>query len=137
MKASEQNIRELEQGARINLSRALEEYTGHIKDVAIARGMQLAETVNILPRPVKRDGNGKRLVDYTVRDHYEHIAGEILEALMAAVDGNRSAEREELMDIITVCTSRLSVIGCDTQAEWYELARMVNEKNRKRGYFKE
>ena len=40
----------------------------------------------------------------------------------------------ELTDVITVCTSWLYVLGYDEKARG-ELQRLVNEKNRERGYF--
>lgn len=108
------------------------------------------ETGDILPRPVKCDGNGILTADYSTREWYEKIMEEVLEAYREAVvleiDGDYDVfpdsvadehmdEAEELMDIITVCTSRLAAIGYDTARAWHNLARAANAKNGERGYF--
>ena len=41
---------------------------------------------------------------------------------------------EELTDVITVCVSWLDALGYDEAARG-ELQRIVNEKNKERGYF--
>ena len=71
----------------------------------------------ILPRPVIRDGNGKLIADHTPRDFYLKL-------------------QEEIADIITVCISYLNANGYDEEKR-SELFAKVNEKNEKRGYFKE
>ena len=103
---------------------------------------------NILPRPVVRDGNGKLVKEeYDFRDWYLKLQEEFFEMAESSaffqagieVQGlNRSYERlaEELADIITVCISYLDYLGYDEEKR-KELFAAVNEKNEKRGYFKE
>lgn len=86
-----------------------------------------------LPRPVKRDGKGKLVEDYTHREWFAKIMEEVVEA---SVEDNLQARAEELIDVITVCTSYLQTLGFDEGAR-SELYRRVNEKNRQRGYFEE
>ena len=47
---------------------------------------------------------------------------------------DEEALAEKLTDIITVCTSWIAALGYD-EAKRGELQRLVNEKNRERGYF--
>lgn len=47
---------------------------------------------------------------------------------------DEEALAEKLTDIITVCTSWIDALGYD-EARRGELQRLVNEKNRERGYF--
>ena len=102
----------------------------------------------ILPRPVVRDGNGKLVKEeYDFRDWYLKLQEEFFEMAESSaffqagieVQGlNQSYERlaEELADIITVCISYLEYLDYDEKAR-SELFAKVNEKNEKRGYFKE
>jgi|GEM_PF-1629023 len=106
------------------------------------------ENKNIMPRPVVRDGNGKLVKEeYDFRDWYLKLQEEFFEMAESSaffqagieVQGlNRSYERlaEELADIITVCISYLDYLDYDEKAR-SELFAAVNEKNEKRGYFKE
>ena len=87
----------------------------------------------ILPRPVKRDGNGRLTKDYSRREWFAKILEEVLEA-HDTLSNTRLAE--ELTDIITVCTSYLDAIGYN-ENDRAELQRQVNEKNFKRNYFEE
>ena len=107
-------------------------------------------TEKILPRPVIRDGNGKLAKDYSPRDWYLKLQEEIFEVQEAYkdevdffddydfdIDGclfPRTAE--EIVDVITVCISYLNALGYDEEKR-SELFAKVNEKNEKRGYFKE
>lgn len=109
-------------------------------------------TEKILPRPVIRDGNGKRIKDHTPRDFFLKLQEEIFEAIEnleiynqmtveygEGYDGTKSAVKhtaEEIADIITVCISYLNAIGYDEKGR-SEIFRRVNETNEKRGYFKE
>ena len=102
----------------------------------------------ILPRPVVRDGNGNLVKEeYDFRDWYLKLQEEFFEMAESSaffqagieVQGlNQSYERlaEELADIITVCISYLDYLDYDEKAR-SELFAAVNEKNEKRGYFKE
>ena len=92
---------------------------------------------NHLPRPVIRDGNGKLIADHTPRDFFLKLQEEIFETIEKAmfVDGDEYMA-EEIADIITVCISYLNVNGYDEEKR-SELFAKVNEKNEKRGYFKE
>ena len=47
---------------------------------------------------------------------------------------DEEALAEKLTDVITVCTSWLHALGYD-EARRGELQRLVNEENKKRGYF--
>ena len=100
----------------------------------------------ILPRPVVRDGKGKLAKDYSSRDWFLKLQEEFFEMAESSaffqagieVQGlNRSYERlaEELADIITVCISYLDYLGYDEEKR-KELFAAVNEKNEKRGYFR-
>lgn len=95
---------------------------------------------NILPRPVIRDGNGKFTRLYSTRDWFLKLQEEIFE-VFEAMESGRDDEfdelcAEELADVITVCTSWLETLGYDEEKR-SEIFRKVNEKNEKRGYFKE
>ena len=87
---------------------------------------------NILPRPVIRDGNGKLTKDYLPRDWYLKLQEEIFEAF----EDKEYINHYEIADIITVCISCLNAIGYNENGR-SEIFRRVNEKNEKRGYFKE
>ena len=100
-------------------------------------------TENILPRPVICDGNGKRIKDYTPCDFFLKLQEEIFEVMEVQADIDRDWNgrdyddvAEEIADVITVCISYLNAIGCNEEGR-SEIFRRVNEKNEKRGYFKE
>ena len=56
------------------------------------------------------------------------------EALLRVAADTRERLVLELTDVITVCTSWLDALGCDSVMR-EEAQRRVNEKNKKRGYF--
>lgn len=98
---------------------------------------------NTLPRPVIRDGNGKLTKNYSTFDWYLKLQEEIFEVMEVEADINRDWNArsyedvaEEIADVITVCTSWLETLGYDEEKR-SEIFRRVNEKNEKRGYFKE
>ena len=108
---------------------------------------------NILPRPVIRDGNGKLIKDHSPRDFFLKLQEEIFESFKANFEwflyrdgrlplkmtsANSAKENfaEEIADVITVCISYLNANGYDEEKR-SELFEKVNEKNEKRGYFKE
>ena len=86
---------------------------------------------NILPRPVIRDGNGKLAKDYTSRDWFLKLQEEIFEAF----EDKEYINHYEIADIITVCISYLNAIGYNENGR-SEIFAAVNEKNEKRGYFR-
>lgn len=94
----------------------------------------------ILPRPVIRDGNGKLIKHHTPKDFYMKLQEEIFEVMEAAAEGTDDefdeSLAEEIADVITVCISYLNALGYDEE-KCSEIFRRVNEKNEKRGYFKE
>ena len=87
----------------------------------------------VLPRPVKYDKFGARTADYDERTWFLKIQEEIFEAFNAPDNLQRA---EELTDVITVCTSYLAALGFDQNARDVIQSR-VNDKNDRRGYFKE
>ena len=95
---------------------------------------------NTLPRPVIRDGNGKLIRDYTPRDFYLKLQEEIFEVMEAEGNGKDDVFDkhfgEEIADVSTVCISQLEALGYNENVR-SGLFRRVNEKNEKRGYFKE
>ena len=105
---------------------------------------------NNLPRPVIRDGNGKLIKDYTPRDFYLKLQEEFFEVVdkyrgefdfcndfdFDEEDFLFTKTAEKIADVITVCISYLNAIGYDEKGR-SEIFRRVNEKNEKRGYFKE
>ena len=92
---------------------------------------------NILPRPVIRDGNGKLATHYSLRDWYLKLQEEIFEVSESIMeDVHAEITAEEIADVITVCISWLESLGYDEEKR-SELFAAVNEKNEKRGYFKE
>ena len=111
-----------------------------IEDISIDECVKIMDFIhcgqkeNNLPRPVIHDGNGKLIKDYTSRDFYLKLQEEIFEAMTSSMFGDEMAE--EIADIITVCISYLNAIGYDEKGR-SEIFRRVNEKNEKRGYFKE
>ena len=99
------------------------------------------KTKNILPRPVIRDGNGKLTKNYSTRDWFMKLQEEIFEVqrdnnLNEVKYGHPFFIAEELADVITVCISYMDALGYDEEKRSKFFAR-VNEKNEKRGYFKE
>ena len=100
-------------------------------------------TEKILPRPVIRDGNDKLVADYSLRDWHLKLQEEIFEVLQTQADIDRDWNgtvddnvAEEIADVITVGISWLESFGFDEEKR-SELFAAVNEKNEKRGYFKE
>ena len=87
-----------------------------------------------MPQPVIRDGNGKLIKDHTPRDFYLKLQEEIFEVMNSSMYADEMAE--EIADVITVCISYLNAKGYDEKKR-SEIFAMVNEKNEKRGYFKE
>ena len=103
----------------------------------------LKSTENILPRPVIRDDNGKIIKDYSPCDFYLKLQEEIFEVMEVQADFDRDWNSrtyddiaEEIVDVITVCISQLEVLGYDENKR-SKLFAKVNDKNEKRGYFKE
>ena len=97
-------------------------------------------TEKILPRPVVRDGNGKLATDYSPRDWYLKLQEEIFEVMENVTDAetglsDKKSIAEELADVITVCISWLEALGFDEKKR-SEFFAQVNEKNEKRGYFR-
>ena len=86
----------------------------------------------ILPRPVIRDKNDKLVKDYSLREWYLKLQEEIFEAF----EDKEYINHYEIADIITVCISYLNAIGYNENGR-SEIFAAVNEKNEKRGYFKE
>ncbi len=95
----------------------------------------LNSSENILPRPVIRDENGELLKDYTTREFYLKLQEEIFEVIIAFKYGDKDTIAEEIADVITVCISYLNAIGYDEKGR-SEIFAKVNEKNEKRGYFR-
>ena len=119
---------------------------------------------NILPLPVKKNKYGERVADISTTKYYRQIAEEVLEAHTNAanrntvellrkigacnssnsckdfideiVEAEKTAEAEELVDVITTCITRLEIIGYDENKRQI-MYETVNEKNRKRGYFED
>lgn len=83
-----------------------------------------------LPLPVVRDGDGRKVKNYSMCDWANKVIEELGEAAGAK---NLPQMAEEVADVITVGISWLNAIGYDEQAR-EELFREVNDKNRKRGY---
>ena len=95
---------------------------------------------NILPRPVIRDDNGKFTKYYLPRDWFLKLQEEVFEVqretnLNEVKYGHILYIAEEIADVITVCISYLNALGYDEKKR-SEIFRRVNEKNEKRGYFK-
>ena len=106
---------------------------------------------DVKPLPVLKDKKGKLTKKYSTRDWFTKLNEELDEAKEYANQADVLREyhykndpekwyvphiAEELQDIITVCTSYLEALGFD-EAKRSQLAKKVNEKNRKRGYFEE
>ena len=101
---------------------------------------KLKNVQNVLPRPVVRDGNGKLAKDYSSRDWYLKLQEEIFELnrafMLQSVNwGGVFDVGEDIADVITVCISWLETLGYDEEKR-SELFAAVNEKNEKRGYFR-
>ena len=103
---------------------------------------KLISSKNILPRPVIRDDNGK-LTKCSPCYWYLKLHEEIFEVMVVQADIERDWNArdyddvaEEIADVITVCISYLNALGYDEKKR-SEIFRRVNEKNEKRGYFKE
>lgn len=98
----------------------------------ISQIAEIDDDENILPRPVIHDGNGKLIKNYTPRDFYLKFQEEIFEEF----EDKEYVNHYEIADVITVCISYLNAIGYNEEGR-SEIFRRVNEKNEKRGYFKE
>ena len=95
----------------------------------------------IRPIPVVKDGNGKLIKNYTPKDWFKKLNEELDEVKIAVVNradnlGSAAEIAEELQDLITVCTSMQEWLGFNDVQRGF-LAKEINEKNRKRGYFEE
>lgn len=75
-----------------------------------------------------------------LREEMEEVIAEAerieLNENTGALGGDKERLAEELTDVITVCVSWLDALGYD-EDERNEWQRLVNEKNRKRGYHEE
>ena len=97
--------------------------------------------MNFNLEPVWRDKRGKEIVDYEIRDFYEKISEELLEAHAVACSEHPQAaifEIRELLDLMTVCATRINVLAAQHHVTDDDLAEMQNhvvECNRERGYF--
>lgn len=109
----------------------------------------------MLPKPVTRwrdkdSGEVRMVKDARPIELFAKIVEETAEAMRdlakmeariamgdgATAERYRQATGMELTDIITACTTLLSTLGFDL-TDTAVLQRMVNEKNRKRGYHEE
>ena len=95
----------------------------------------------IRPIPVVKDGNGKLIKHYTPKDWFQKLNEELDEVKIAVVNradnlGSAAEIAEELQDLITVCTSMQEWLGFNDVQRGF-LAKEINEKNCKRGYFEE
>lgn len=88
---------------------------------------------NILPRPVIRDRDKKLIKNQTEKEFIMKLQEEIKEV---EDSGTNEETAEEIADIITVCISYLNKLGYDENKR-SKLFAKVNEKNEKRGYFKD
>lgn len=88
--------------------------------------------------PCKRDKLGRNVKDYRVRDFYEKISEELLEAHTEAIYDDRPNEAKELIQVMTVCASRIRALGWDVDDnQLAAIQQAVIERNRARGYFEE
>ena len=94
---------------------------------------KLKNVQNFLPRPVIFDKNGKLTKYYSDMDWYLKLQEKIFEVIDELGDDEKA---EELIEIITICISWLETLGYDEEKRSKFFAA-VNEKNEKRGYFKE
>ena len=86
------------------------------------------------PRPVDHD----RKHDRPVKEwDAETWLGKLEEELQEVREApSKECRTEELLDIITVCTSWLEAMGVDLEKR-LRYQKMINVKNEHRGYFKE
>lgn len=98
--------------------------------------------------PVKHDKLGKKIAEYDVRDFYEKLAEELMEAHTAAIElegllevaypeaiqSEIEAEIGELLDLMTACATRIHALKL-TDKRLSELQAAIIEKNKARGYF--
>lgn len=89
-----------------------------------------------LLEPCKRDGRGRNIANYEIRDHYEKLAEELFEAHAEAVNGDKLTEAIELIDLMTVCASRIITLGI-AEDDLADIQGKVIERNYERGYFTE
>ena len=106
---------------------------------------------NVLPRPIARDDYEVPAKDYFPQDWYLKLQEEIFEVMDNVQIFNqfcveygendkssinaKNMTAEKIADIITVCISWLESLGYDEEKR-SELFASVNEKNEKRGYFR-
>lgn len=89
--------------------------------------------------PVKRDKLGRNVANYRIRDFYEKIAEELLEAHAAADSDSADnelatfAEARELIDLMTACATRIYSLSLDAEL-LAEIQNSIIEHNRERGY---
>ena len=89
------------------------------------------------PIPVIKDKAGKLTKDYSTLDWLNKLNEKLDEVkLSIAMAQFKVKTAEELQDLITVCTSFLEFLGYDENKRG-ELAKQINEKNRRRGYFED
>ena len=98
----------------------------------------MAEIDMTKPQPCTKFRNAG-IVDWAAKlnkEVYEVIRGAAYIERLADEADDDDVERlaEELTNVITVCTSWLDALGYDEEKRG-ELQRLVNEKNKKRGYF--
>lgn len=84
------------------------------------------------PWPVVFDGT-KKTEAYMPEEWAEKVYEEVDEALEACATESAQRAVEEIIDVVTVCTSWLHALGVDTES-LNEMVRYVNLKNRERGY---
>lgn len=102
---------------------------GSINDILCDK---IEKLENSMPKPCKKIGE-KDLITCTIKEWYEKMNEELLEAHEAAVTlCLHDREAEELTDIITVCTSRLEAIGWKENKR-IETQQKVNRHNEERG----
>lgn len=91
-----------------------------------------------------------KFINQSFTDQLAHIGSEVEEASIAygdyvadvyKGDGDQQTKdkahlAEELTDIITAATTALEMLGCDAEAR-EALQVMVNEKNERRGYWRD
>ena len=98
--------------------------------------------------PVKRDKHGRNVADYQPRDFYEKLAEEFLEAHLEAADlinygeetfpaelvqDMKIKEARELIDLMTVCATRIAALGLP-QETFKQIQLDTINRNRERGY---
>lgn len=91
------------------------------------------DVIENLPQPVL-NVNGKSVECFTHKEWFAKIEEEVLEAHAEAINGDYDAFASELTDVITVCTSYLYVLGYDLEERTLK-QHIVNDKNKRRGYF--